>query len=451
MFRILHRPKTTGAPKSPKDVIPEAVKEEGLEEILENEEITLEDIESFEEELERDIEKHFQAGETTPEHVLAQSATEIFGASSPATAGTQTLKYDPAQLPRPVTLEELGRNFSEEDYATALVHGRGIHFPYFHPRTHDIPVANIQFRSHHPKLLELFTHFAVHAASSLGIPTSRVYSLPTQRSLWTVPRSPFVHKKSQENFERKVHKRGIKAWDADPEVVDRWAQYLVRHQMGGVGMRIVKWERMPVGVGKTRYAQVKGALQTPASVDEGSVKELGKKIIVEEMKNLKGPSVTGKAVTKIFGWLPSHRVGRQEELWLEENLDNPEDYEKPYELTMSHRCEAVEKIFERKLIHVSCFFCLVLLHSTKTDNEGGTFTLVAEIVCPTTLVEFCFEIGSKSRRRASEMYTLDPGIRSSPVPFAGFNEALLYLKVKLFLQLFSVHRHIDEESVRLLF
>jgi small subunit ribosomal protein S10 len=130
-----------------------------------------------------------------------------------------------------------------------LVHGRSAFAPILHPRTHGIPVANIHFRSHHPPLLKLFTHFALHAASSLGIPASNVISLPTQRSLWTVIRSPFVHKKSQENFERTVHKRAIKAWDADAEVVQRWIWYLRKNAMPGIGMKVTLWERLPLGIG----------------------------------------------------------------------------------------------------------------------------------------------------------------------------------------------------------
>ena len=144
----------------------------------------------------------------------------------------------------------IGENFTEAEHAATLIHGRGIQTAFHHPRTHDIPVANIQFRSHYPELLDLFTHFATHAASSLGIPVSRVVTLPTKRTLWTVLRSPHVHKKSQENFERKVHKRAIKAWDADADVVDRWCRYLRQHALGGVGMRVTKWRRMPVGIGK---------------------------------------------------------------------------------------------------------------------------------------------------------------------------------------------------------
>ncbi|KZT35975.1 ribosomal protein S10, partial [Sistotremastrum suecicum HHB10207 ss-3] len=108
---------------------------------------------------------------------------------------------------------------------------------------HGQPAALLHLRSYHPSLLNLFIHFAAHSAEALGIPLSRPVSLPTQRSLWTVPRSPFVHKKSQENFERKTHKRLLKAWDTNPGVIDKWMRYLQRHSLAGVGMRVVKWER----------------------------------------------------------------------------------------------------------------------------------------------------------------------------------------------------------------
>jgi small subunit ribosomal protein S10 len=194
----------------------------------------------------------------------------------------EKILQDAGSLPRPAPLDANAAPLSEVEYASSVVHGRGVHLPFFHRRTHDIPVANIQFRSHHPYLLDLFTHFATHAAYSLGIPISRVCYLPTKRTLWTVPRSPFIHKKSQENFERRVHKRMIKAWDADPEVVERWCAYLRHHALGGVGMRVTKWERMPLGIGATRLAHAMGGLE--GTGDSQKIKALGEKIVKEEMR-----------------------------------------------------------------------------------------------------------------------------------------------------------------------
>ncbi|KAF9466685.1 hypothetical protein BDZ94DRAFT_1319209 [Collybia nuda] len=218
---------------------------------------------------------------------IADTEAELFGNPTPSHTGirhrSEPLALDPKTLPLRTPLDARNSTFTELEYASTLVHGRSIYLPPFHPRTHGYPVANIQFRSHHPRLLDLFTHFATHAAYSLGIPISRVCTLPTKRTLWTVLRSPFVHKKSQENFERRVHKRAIKAWDADPEVIDRWFRYLRRHALGGVGMRTTKWERMPLGIGRTQLEDVMDRLQAPTTPNSEKIKALGRKIVMEEM------------------------------------------------------------------------------------------------------------------------------------------------------------------------
>ncbi|KAK7036671.1 mitochondrial 37S ribosomal protein rsm10 [Paramarasmius palmivorus] len=230
---------------------------------------------------------------------LATSETEMFGSESFLANSQQTPSVQPqTPLAQQTSLEdELGPDFTEEQYASHSVHGRGIHLPYFHPQTHSLPVAVIHFRSHHPKLLDLFTHFSTHAASALGIPTSRVIGLPTQRSMWTVLRSPFIYKKSQENFERRVYKRCIKAYDTDPEVVDRWFKYLMRHEMGGVGMRMIKWDRVPVGIGAKLYGQVKKELERTGSGAKGEIKKLGQQIVEDELRAVQEGKASGKVVT----------------------------------------------------------------------------------------------------------------------------------------------------------
>ncbi|KAG5646781.1 hypothetical protein DXG03_002158 [Asterophora parasitica] len=226
---------------------------------------------------------------------LAETEAELFGLQ-PIVEEANRTRLNPLNLPSAPLDPDVP--CTEEAWAASLVHGRGIHFPTFHARTHDIPVANIQFRSHHPRLLDLFTHFATHAASSLGIPTSRVVTLPTKRTLWTVPRSPFAHKKSQENFERRVHKRAIKAWDAHPEAVDRWCRYLRRHALGGVGMRVTRWERHPLGVGKARLEEVAKRLDKPEVMSAQKIKALGQKIVKEELTALSKAKVNTKIASK---------------------------------------------------------------------------------------------------------------------------------------------------------
>ncbi|KDQ52556.1 hypothetical protein JAAARDRAFT_198191 [Jaapia argillacea MUCL 33604] len=187
------------------------------------------------------------------------------------------------QLDTKQLMEETG--MTEPELSATVIHGRSITEPLYHPRTHNIPVAVLQFRSYFPELLDLYMHFAAHAAGALGIPISKPVKLPTQRSLWTVIKSPFIFKKSQENFERRTRKRAIKAWDADEEVVDKWVKYLERHALAGVGLRVVKWERAPVGVGEKKLKSVMGQLRLSGSgmTNAQKVKALGEKIVQEEL------------------------------------------------------------------------------------------------------------------------------------------------------------------------
>lgn len=147
-----------------------------------------------------------------------------------------------------------------------------------HGRTHGIGVAVVHVRSHEAALLDIFTHFACHAASALHIPITGPVFLPTQRSLWTVVRSPFAHKKSQENFQRKVHKRAIKAWDAHPHVVDAWLKYLRLHILGGVAIKVTTWEHLPLH--SPLLAQIDLANQQSL---EHQIKSLGADILRQEL------------------------------------------------------------------------------------------------------------------------------------------------------------------------
>ncbi|KIM87806.1 hypothetical protein PILCRDRAFT_814521 [Piloderma croceum F 1598] len=181
--------------------------------------------------------------------------------------------------------------------------GKSLYPPVYHEPQWRIPVATITFRGYDTQRLELFTHFAVHVASALGIPTSKVYPLPKQRRLWTVPRSPFVHKKAQENFERITRSRGVKAWDAHPDVVNLWTQMLMSHAMAGVGMRIVRWTRMELGGGASELKKVKEKLrdlykQTNEKVaDSERVRRVGKKIMETELAAVEQVGSAGAAKT----------------------------------------------------------------------------------------------------------------------------------------------------------
>ncbi|TKY87687.1 hypothetical protein EX895_003268 [Sporisorium graminicola] len=137
------------------------------------------------------------------------------------------------------------------------------------PQTHGVHVATLHLRSYTDGLpnLDLFADFARRAAFAIGIPAGGVAHLPTRTSLWTVPRSPFVHKKSQENFWRKTHSRAIKLYDANDQVVDRWLHFLRIHALPGVGQKAELFRYHELGVGDKLMDEAK-ALQRSGSRTE---------------------------------------------------------------------------------------------------------------------------------------------------------------------------------------
>ena len=164
------------------------------------------------------------------------------------------------------------------------------------PRTHGIQVAQIKLYSHTAEPLERFSHFALHTAHSLDIPASRPASLPRTRSLYTVPKSPFVHKKAQENFESRTYKKVILLYDAHPRVVDMYLRYLTQNSIAGVGMKVKTHEFLELGVGKgemegvlKRFGQ-SGEEEVLKQV-EGLKRDLGEDIKVDKGKNESASSV----------------------------------------------------------------------------------------------------------------------------------------------------------------
>lgn len=95
--------------------------------------------------------------------------------------------------------------------------------------------------------------------------------------MFTVPRSPFAHKKSQQNFWRKEHKRAIKVYDGNEEIVRAWLAFLRAEAMGGVGQKAMVYTYREVGWG-TKLGEDDGdALRSegiaPATAASGSSAE----------------------------------------------------------------------------------------------------------------------------------------------------------------------------------
>ena len=96
--------------------------------------------------------------------------------------------------------------------------------------------------------MEFFADFAIRAAYYLNLPVSGPVPLPRIVERWTVPRSNFVHKKSQENFERITLRRLIQIKDGNPQSVQAWLAFLRKHAFYGVGMKANVWENESLGM-----------------------------------------------------------------------------------------------------------------------------------------------------------------------------------------------------------
>lgn len=111
-----------------------------------------------------------------------------------------------------------------------------------------VPSCDLQLRSYSVRPLESFCDFALRAAYYLGLPAYGPVPLPKIIQRWTVPRSHFIFKKSQENFERITRRRLIQIKDGNPETVQIWLAFLQKHQQAAVGLKANLWEFSSIGM-----------------------------------------------------------------------------------------------------------------------------------------------------------------------------------------------------------
>lgn len=127
--------------------------------------------------------------------------------------------------------------------------------------------------------------FARRAAHALKIPVGAPASLPITTELLTVPRGPFVHKKSQENFWRRTHRRAVKVWDADEQVVQVWLEYLKQNPVPGVGIKVQQMLYRPVGFGEDiKESNATSSAHAGGAISGSTQDKKGEKPTLEQVK-----------------------------------------------------------------------------------------------------------------------------------------------------------------------
>ncbi|EMD92585.1 hypothetical protein COCC4DRAFT_30794 [Bipolaris maydis ATCC 48331] len=156
---------------------------------------------------------------------------------------------------------------------------RAVHLrPLRRTPEYGVPTCDLQLRTYNIRNLLLFSDFAVRAAYYMGLCARGPIPLPRITERWVVPRSNFIFKKSQENFERVTMRRLIQIQDGHPDVVKAWLAFLQKHQYHGVGMKANIWE----------YEGLEGALVAGEKVSEGDVSRRREGAVLEKVKEILG-------------------------------------------------------------------------------------------------------------------------------------------------------------------
>ena len=93
----------------------------------------------------------------------------------------------------------------------------------------------IRLKAFDHKILDQSARQIVETAQRTGADVSGPVPLPTEKQRFTVMRSPFIDKDSQEHFEMRTHKRLIDVLEPTPKTVDA----LMRHNLpAGVDIEI---------------------------------------------------------------------------------------------------------------------------------------------------------------------------------------------------------------------
>jgi len=78
----------------------------------------------------------------------------------------------------------------------------------------------IRLKAYDHRILDRSVRMILDALERSGAEVIGPIPLPTEKKIYTVLRSTFVHKNSREQFEMRIHKRLIEVLDPTPKIID---------------------------------------------------------------------------------------------------------------------------------------------------------------------------------------------------------------------------------------
>lgn len=78
----------------------------------------------------------------------------------------------------------------------------------------------IRLRAYDHRILDKSSRLIIETAERTGAVVSGPIPLPTEKKVYTVLKSTFVHKDARDQFEMRIHKRLIEIMDPTPKTID---------------------------------------------------------------------------------------------------------------------------------------------------------------------------------------------------------------------------------------
>ncbi|EPY53629.1 ribosomal protein subunit S10 [Schizosaccharomyces cryophilus OY26] len=118
------------------------------------------------------------------------------------------------------------------------------------PSEKDDLVASLRVKSYETNELDFYSDFICRVAYYMKIPLRGPRPLPKRIESWTLLKSPFVHKGSQENFERITHTRLFEFYNTNPSQLETFLAYVRKNNMPALTLeaKSVAYEDMDVAV-----------------------------------------------------------------------------------------------------------------------------------------------------------------------------------------------------------